>query len=636
MIYDLKSSSPRARVSVKLVSEVGVGIVAAGVAKAKADHILISGHDGGTGASRWTGIKYAGLPWELGLAETHQTLVLNDLRGRVIVQTDGQIKTGRDVAIACLLGAEEWGFATTPLIALGCIMMRKCHLNTCPVGIATQDPELRKKFEGTPEHVVNFFYYVAEELRSIMAQLGFKSINEMVGHTERLRMNESVRTYKTANLDLSPILTPAHTLRPGVATYCVRKQQHNLYTRLDNYLVDESEPALARREPVEIEADIVNTDRAVGATLSYHVSKNCGENGLPANTIRVRFTGSAGQSFGAFLAPGITFALEGDANDYVGKGLSGGTLVIFPPKESNFKSEENIIIGNVCLYGATGGRAYFRGVAAERFCVRNSGAIAVVEGVGDHGCEYMTGGRVVILGGTGRNFAAGMSGGIAYVMDKQLSENVNLEMVELEAVTEPEEISELRSLIEEHHEFTGSQIAADVLRNFDPAHFTKVMPIEYRALLETLKKPAKRKEEVPKPQADEPAIADLEDSLLDEEAILERRGKLDKLRGFMKYKRRADTYRKPEDRLKDWDEINHRLSRAQLHEQGARCMDCGVPFCQSDTGCPIGNIIPKWNELVYKDQWKDALDRLNMTNNFPEFTGRVCPAPCEGNTEKRV
>ncbi|KAH0254174.1 glutamate synthase-like protein, partial [Aureobasidium melanogenum] len=419
LIYDLKCSNPRSRVSVKLVSETGVGIVASGVAKARADHILISGHDGGTGASRWTGIKYAGLPWELGLAETHQTLVLNDLRGRVIVQTDGQLRTGRDVAIACLLGAEEWGFATTPLIAMGCIMMRKCHLNTCPVGIATQDPELRSKFKGTPEHVINFFYYVANELRAIMAKLGFRTINEMVGRTEVLRVRDDLRNGKTENIDLSLILTPAHTLRSGVATYNVRKQDHKLHVRLDNKLISESELALEKGHPCRIECDVVNTDRALGATLSYQVSKRYGEKGLPTDTIHANIRGSAGQSFGAYLAPGITLELEGDCNDYVGKGLSGGRLIVYPPRNAVFKAEENVIVGNTCLYGATSGQCFFRGMGAERFAVRNSGATAVVEGVGDHGCEYMTGGRVLILGPTGRNFAAGMSGGIAYVLDMQ-------------------------------------------------------------------------------------------------------------------------------------------------------------------------------------------------------------------------
>ncbi|KAG0168991.1 glutamate synthase [NADH] [Apophysomyces sp. BC1034] len=641
LIYDLKCANPRARVSVKLVSEVGVGIVASGVAKARADHILISGHDGGTGASRWTGIKYAGLPWELGLAETHQTLVLNDLRGRVIVQTDGQIKTGRDIAVACLLGAEEWGFATTPLIALGCTMMRKCHLNTCPVGIATQDPELRKKFDGEPEHVVNFFYYLAEELRGYMAKLGFRSINEMVGRAEFLKVNDSLRTYKTANLDLSPILTPAASLRPGVAGHCVSKQKHNLHIRLDNYLIEEAEAALTNKERVVIDTPVLNTDRALGTTLSYQVSKRHGEKGLPSDTIHVRLTGSAGQSLGAFLAPGIFFELEGDANDYVGKGLSGGKMAIYPPKNSVFKSEENVIVGNVCLYGATSGSAFFRGMAAERFCVRNSGASAVCEGVGDHGCEYMTGGRVVILGSTGRNFAAGMSGGITYVLDLHdtFKANVNTEMVELETVNDDERIAELRELIEDHHHYTGSEIAHRVLQNFNEylPKFVMVMPTEYRELLMKQRaeklaalQPVQEQQQPCKRKAVEPSVDDLEDSVMDEDTILKRRAKLDKVKGFMKYKRRNDPYRNAKKRTNDWEEINNRLSRPQLHEQAARCMDCGVPFCQSETGCPIGNVIPKWNELVYKDNWKDALDRLMMTNNFPEFTGRVCPAPCEG------
>ncbi|KAI8049493.1 hypothetical protein BDF22DRAFT_758229 [Syncephalis plumigaleata] len=632
LIYDLKCSNPRARVSVKLVSEVGVGVIASGVAKARADHILISGHDGGTGASRWTGIKYAGLPWELGLAETHQTLVLNDLRGRVVVQTDGQIKTGRDVAIACLLGAEEWGFATTPLIALGCTMMRKCHLNTCPVGIATQDPALREKFKGSPEHVVNFFYYVAEE---------------MVGRCDRLKINTSAMDAKTRQLDLSPILTPAHTLRPGVATYNVRKQDHMLHLRLDNRLIAEAEPALFEDKQVQIDAEVVNTDRALGATLSYHVSRRHGENGLKPNQIYVNLKGSAGQSFGAFLAPGITLELEGDANDYVGKGLSGGCIAIYPPRVSTFAAEKNVIIGNVCLYGATSGKAFFRGLAAERFCVRNSGAIAVVEGVGDHGCEYMTGGRCVILGSTGRNFAAGMSGGIAYVLDadETFPSRCNREMVELEQVEDAEEIEQLRSLIEEHHAITGSEVAARLLADFqqEVRRFVKVMPTDYKAVLEKQKAAAasalaaptvstsEEKMQVVKAQSNHEApLADMEDAMVDEKMAHKRAQIIDKLRGFMKYKRRGDPYRNPRKRVKDWEEISARLDKDALKVQAARCMDCGVPFCQSNTGCPIGNVIPKWNELVFKDQWRDALDRLLLTNNFPEFTGRVCPAPCEG------
>ncbi|KAI1916014.1 glutamate synthase [NADH] [Ophidiomyces ophidiicola] len=653
LIYDLKCSNPRARVSVKLVSEVGVGIVASGVAKAKADHILISGHDGGTGASRWTGIKYAGLPWELGLAETHQTLVLNDLRGRVIVQTDGQLRTGRDVAIACLLGAEEWGFATTPLIAMGCIMMRKCHLGTCPVGIATQDPALREKFEGTPEHVINFFYYVANELRAIMAKLGIRTINEMVGRAELLKIRDDLSSPKLENIDLSLILTPAHSLRPGVATYNVRKQDHRLHVRLDNKLIAEAELALEKGLPCRVECDIVNTDRAMGATLSYHVSKRYGNVGLPQDTIHANIKGSAGQSFGAYLAPGITLELEGDSNDYVGKGLSGGRLIIYPHRGAAFKAEENIIIGNVCLYGATGGSCYFRGVAAERFAVRNSGATAVVEGVGDHGCEYMTGGRVLILGTTGRNFAAGMSGGIAYVLDMQgdFHTRVNTEMVELCGIEDPSEIAFVRGLIEDHHHYTGSEIAARILLDFSRAlsHFVKVLPTDYKRVMEeeAAKKAAAKKPWHPIVKSPEPLvkekvgagheegkksqILDIEDSIIDSKAEKKRTALiLDKTKGFMKYRRHNEKYRNAKTRTKDWAELSQRLTEDELKYQSARCMDCGVPFCQSDTGCPISNIIPKWNELVFQNQWQDALNRLLMTNNFPEFTGRVCPAPCEG------
>ncbi|TGO49858.1 hypothetical protein BCON_0198g00140 [Botryotinia convoluta] len=653
LIYDLKCANPRSRVSVKLVSETGVGIVASGVAKAKADHILISGHDGGTGASRWTGIKYAGLPWELGLAETHQTLVLNDLRGRVVVQTDGQLRTGRDVAIACLLGAEEWGFATTPLIAMGCIMMRKCHLNTCPVGIATQDPELRKKFQGTPEHVINFFYYIANELRAIMAKLGFRTINEMVGHAECLRVRDDLRTKKTSNIDLSLILTPAHKLRPGVATFNVRKQDHRLYVRLDNKLISEAELTLDKGLPSRIECDIVNTDRAMGTSLSYQISKRYGEDGLPMDTVHVNIKGSAGQSFGAFLAPGVTLELEGDANDYVGKGLSGGRLIVYPPRSAVFKAEENVIVGNVCLYGATSGTVFFRGVAAERFAVRNSGATAVVEGVGDHGCEYMTGGRVLILGSTGRNFAAGMSGGIAYILDIQqdFMSKLNTEMVEASGIDDPAEIAFVRSLIEDHHHYTGSELAARILLDFNRAlrRFVKVLPVDYKRVLqeEAAKAAAAKKarfalpflpgnpvrEQHEKNQKENKKPSDLQDieETIGDSAVEKKRSLvLDKTKGFMKYQRRSEKYRSAKTRTRDWAELSKRLDEDELKYQAARCMDCGVPFCQSDSGCPISNIIPKWNELVFQNQWRDALNRLLITNNFPEFTGRVCPAPCEG------
>nr|XP_031860713.1 uncharacterized protein CI109_003756 [Kwoniella shandongensis]KAA5527785.1 hypothetical protein CI109_003756 [Kwoniella shandongensis] len=679
LIYDLKASNPRARVSVKLVSEVGVGIVASGVAKAKADHITISGHDGGTGAAKWTSIKYAGLPWELGLAETHQTLVLNNLRGRVTVQTDGQIRTGRDVAIATLLGAEEWGFATTPLIAMGCIMMKACHKNTCPVGIATQDPALRAKFAGQPEQVINFFYYIIEELRGIMAKLGFRTINEMVGRSDMLQVDETLRTPKTAHLDLSPILKPAHLMRADVATYRVRSQDHKLYVRLDNKFIDEAEPALQKGLPVEIDCDVVNTDRALGTTLSYHVSKRYGETGLPRDTIHINMKGSAGQSLGAFLAPGISIELEGDANDYVGKGLSGGRLIVYPPKSSPFKAEENIIIGNVCFFGATSGQAFIRGIAAERFAVRNSGATLVVEGTGDHGCEYMTGGRVVVLGLTGRNFAAGMSGGISYVLDMahNFAPKVNTGTVELGPVNDPQEVAELRSLIEDHRHYTGSEIADRVLRNFHHhlPMFVRVMPLDYKRVLEQEAERAaeeKKRQSVidlipsqtasqvdlvatgfdpilprdanaltvstsqlvtpqtsPKQKPQEPQIVDVEDAMVDEGATKEKLAKVDKLRGFMKYKRLNEAYRPPRKRVKDWKEISTRLNEGELKFQSARCMDCGIPFCQSDTGCPIANVIPKWNTMVFEGRWLDALNRLLKTNNFPEFTGRVCPAPCE-------
>ncbi|EPE27138.1 FMN-linked oxidoreductase [Glarea lozoyensis ATCC 20868] len=585
LIYDLKCSNPRARVSVKLVSETGVGIVA----------------------------------------------------------------SGRDVAIACLLGAEEWGFATTPLIAMGCIMMRKCHLNTCPVGIATQDPELRKKFTGTPEHVINFFYYIANELRAIMAKLGFRTINEMVGHAEKLRVREDLRTNKTQNIDLSLILTPAHKLRPGVATFNVRKQDHRLYVRLDNKLISEAELTLDKGLPSRIECDIVNTDRAMGTSLSYQISKRYGEDGLPMDTVHVNIKGSAGQSFGAFCAPGVTLELEGDANDYVGKGLSGGRLIVYPPRAAVFKAEENVIVGNVCLYGATSGTCFFRGIAAERFAVRNSGAIAVVEGVGDHGCEYMTGGRVLILGSTGRNFAAGMSGGIAYILDIQqdFMSKLNPEMVEASGIDDPTEIAYVRSLIEDHHHYTGSELAARILLDFNRAlpRFVKVLPVDYkRVLAEEAAKAAELKRaefqmpflpgnpqlEKPKEHKKKSDLQDIEETIGDAAKEKKRSLVLDKTKGFMKYQRRSEKYRNAKTRTRDWAELSKRLDEDELKYQAARCMDCGVPFCQSDSGCPISNIIPKWNELVFQNQWRDALNRLLMTNNFPEFTGRVCPAPCEG------
>ncbi|HEV8001722.1 MAG TPA: glutamate synthase large subunit, partial [Planctomycetaceae bacterium] len=488
LIFDLKNANPSARISVKLVSEVGVGTIAAGVAKGHADNILISGDSGGTGASPLTSIKHAGLPWELGIAETHQTLVLNDLRSRVRLQTDGQLKTGRDVVIACMLGAEEFGFSTAPLIALGCIMMRKCHLNTCPVGVATQDPELRKKFTGQPEHLVNYFFLVAEECRRLMAELGFRSIVEMIGRSDRLEMNDAIDHWKARGLDLSPVLAPATKLRPDVPVYCTKAQNHGLDEVLDNELIERFWASVTEGIPHRVEMRIENIDRAFGTMLSHRISRNWGPDGLPDGTIHIKAIGSAGQSLGAWLAHGVTIELEGDANDYVGKGLSGGRIIVYPPKAATFCAEENIVIGNVALYGAIHGEAYFRGQAAERFCVRNSGALAVVEGVGDHGCEYMTGGCAVILGPTGRNFAAGMSGGIAYVYDPddELLVNCNMEMVELEPVCEPKDVEQLRRLIDNHRECTESAIAARILRDWEHSlpQFKKVMPTDYKRALQ--------------------------------------------------------------------------------------------------------------------------------------------------------
>jgi len=518
LIHDLKNVNPKARISVKLVSEVGVGTVAAGVSKAHADHVTISGYDGGTGASPITSIKHAGLPWEIGLAETHQTLVLNKLRGRICVQADGGIRSGRDVAIAALLGADEFGFATAPLIVEGCIMMRKCHLNTCPVGVATQDPELRKRFTGQPEHVINFFFFIAEELRGIMAKLGFRTVAEMTGHTEKLDMRRAVEHWKAQKLDYSRILFKPEA-GPGVAIRQVELQDHGLDKALDHALIAKAQPALENRQPVSIETDIRNFNRTVGAMLSGEVARRYGHKGLPEDTIHIKVKGTAGQSFGAFLAAGVTLELVGEGNDYVGKGLSGGHIAIYPPKETPIVAEENIIVGNTVLYGAIAGECYFRGVAGERFAVRNSGAIAVVEGVGDHGCEYMTGGIVVVLGQTGRNFAAGMSGGVAYVLDEDGSfeKRCNLAMVELEPVPAEDAALEildhqggeleahgrvdvmhnmtgddqrrLRVLIERHHRFTASSRARHILDNWKTylPRFVKVMPVDYRMALETMR-----------------------------------------------------------------------------------------------------------------------------------------------------
>ena len=505
LIHDLKNANSRASISVKLVSEIGVGTVAAGVAKAKADHVTISGHDGGTGASPWSSIKHAGTPWELGLAETQQTLVLNRLRGRIAVQADGQMKTGRDVIVGALLGADEFGFATAPLVVSGCIMMRKCHLNTCPVGVATQDPVLRKKFSGKPEHVINYFFFVAEEARALMAQLGIRKFSDLVGRSDLLETRKCIEHWKARGLDFSRIFHQPQ-VSADVARYHREKQDHGLDKALDIRLIELSAPALEHGEKVRIDMPIRNINRTVGTMLSGEIARRYGHEGLPDNTIQVKFAGSAGQSFGAFLARGVTLDLIGDTNDYCGKGLSGGRISVQPSPKFRGDPAQNIITGNVVLYGAIAGEAFFRGVAGERFAVRNSGAHAVVEGVGDHGCEYMTGGTVVVLGTTGRNFAAGMSGGIAYVLDEEgeFVKYCNTAMVDLEPVlSESEQAAKmtrdvwhlgqsdealLKGMIENHARSTGSSRAHDILEKWNVyrLRFVKVFPREYKRALTEL------------------------------------------------------------------------------------------------------------------------------------------------------
>ncbi len=492
LIHDLKNANPTARINVKLVSEVGVGTVAAGVAKGRAEVILISDQTGGTGASPQTSIRHAGLPWELGLSEAHQTLVLNGLRSRVALECDGQLKTGRDVAVACLLGAQEFGFGTIALVALGCVMMRVCHLNTCPVGIATQDPELRRLFSGKPEHLINLMGFIARDLRKIMARLGFRTVDEMVGKTERLDATGAVHNWKAGGLDLSRILYRAETPAEITKACHVDYQEHGLDDALDHRLIDLCRPALENRQPVTHRLQIRNVNRTVGTLLSYEIVRRYGASGLADDTIVFHAKGSAGQSFCAFGAPGLVFHITGDANDYLGKGLSGAKLTIRPPEKAPFKAEENVIIGNVALYGATSGQAYIRGIAGERFCVRNSGATAVVEGVGDHGCEYMTGGTVVVLGKTGRNFAAGMSGGIAYVLDTTgdfKRYRCNRELVALEGVVDPADRMQLRDLIGRHHRYTDSTVAGRLMDDWDGhiGDFVKVMPVDYKRALEKMK-----------------------------------------------------------------------------------------------------------------------------------------------------
>ncbi len=498
LIYDLKNANPQARVSVKLVSEAGVGTIAAGVAKGKADMVLISGHDGGTGASPISSIKYVGMPWEIGLAEAQQTLLLNKLRNRIRLQVDGQLRTGRDVVIGALLGAEEFGFGTIVLVTMGCIMARKCHLDACPVGVASQDPELRRRFRGKPEHLMNFMRFVAQDTREIMSLLGFRTVDDMVGRVDMLDVNDALMHWKTRGLDFSGIFHQPE-LAAGRSLRCTRSQQHDFSQCLDFAIIEKARQALDERQPVQILMDIRNRNRTAGAMLSYEVSKRYGSAGLPDDTIWAKFNGSAGQSFGAFLAPGITFELEGDANDYFGKGLSGGRIIVYPPENSTFRPQNNIIAGNVNLFGATGGEVFIHGQAGERFAVRNSGAVAVVEGVGDHGCEYMTGGRVIILGPTGINFAAGMSGGIAYVLDtNQLFDTrCNLEMVDLSPIDDDQEAAYLYTMIKRHAGYTGSVYAEGILKDWAELlpYFVKVMPMDYRKALERIRQQQTRDSE---------------------------------------------------------------------------------------------------------------------------------------------
>jgi len=499
IIYDLHCANTKAKVCIKLVAATGVGTVAAGVSKAKADQVLISGYDGGTGAAPWSSIMHAGLPWELGLADTQQTLVANQLRDRIIVQTDGQLKTGRDLVIAALLGAEEYCFGTSVLVTLGCVLMRKCHLNTCPVGVATQNPELRANFNGQAEFVECFFKFLAQEMREYMAELGFKTVDEMVGRVDRLEVRKAINHWKAKKLDFSALLTNPDPDGKTVL-HCTKKQDHELSDSLDYELLKLAENALTKKEPVVIDFPIRNIDRTVGTILSSEVTRKYGSAGLPEDTIQLNFKGYAGQSLGAFMVPGITIRVEGDANDYVGKGMSGGKIIVNPFKESTFKPYQNIIAGNVILYGATGGEVYLHGMAGERFAVRNSGATAVVEGVGDHGCEYMTGGTVVVIGQTGNNFGAGMSGGVAYVYDEHewFGMKCNLDMVDLESVWEDEDKDLLHALITKHFEYTQSVRAKDILDNWDSRLplFVKVMAMEYKQSLERIRQEEHRDDEL--------------------------------------------------------------------------------------------------------------------------------------------
>jgi NAD(P)H-dependent glutamate synthase small subunit len=608
LIYDLKMANPKAKVSVKLVSEAGVGTIAAGVVKGKADTVVISGGDGGTGASPLTSIKHAGLPWELGLAETQQTLVMNNLRKDVRVHVDGQLRTGRDIAMAALLGADEFGFGTLALVGVGCVMLRKCHLNACSVGVATQDPELRKNFAGKSEHVINMMRFIARDLREHMAMLGFRTVDEMIGHPELLTVQEDILHYKAKKINFGAILYAAVATDSAGMHHSGTDIVPVETSGLEDRIIEGAAQSLDNGEPVDLSFPIRNIDRTIGTTLSYHIVSKYGMKGLAEDTVKIALSGSAGQSFGAYLAPGVSMRLVGNSNDYFAKGMSGGRIVVVPGEEATFKPWENVIIGNVALYGATSGEVFIYGTAGERFAVRNSGAVAVVEGVGDHGCEYMTGGVVVVLGDTGNNFAAGMSGGTAYIYNERemFDTRCNLGMVDIESVTAAEDERLLKDLVERYHTHTGSKRAGRILADWDSQVplFAKVMPVDYKLALERM-------------QREESADADTVSS--SEEVFLP---------SYLEHQRQNPPKRPTEERIKDYQEVERMLSPEELRIQASRCRDCGLPYCHS-VGCPVTNRIPDFNLMVTGNSWKQALEILHQCNNFPEITGRVCPAPCE-------
>ncbi|MFC1693858.1 glutamate synthase small subunit, partial [Candidatus Latescibacterota bacterium] len=608
LIYDLKAVNPEARVSVKLVSEAGVGTIAAGVVKGKADIVVISGHDGGTGASPLTSIRHTGLPWELGLAETQQTLVMNNLRSNVRIHVDGQLRTGRDLAIAALLGADEFGFGTISLVALGCVLLRKCHLNACSLGVATQDPKLRKNFAGKPEYIINMMRFLAQDLREYMAELGFRTVDEMIGRVDILEVQPDIEHYKAKKINFDAILA----LSSNGDRSKLYNSNKNLViipkSPLELDILSKAGPALEKGEAVTITSEIRNIHRAIGANLSGEIVKRHGEKGLLDGTITINLKGSAGQSFGAFLVSGITMRLEGNANDYLAKGMSGGKVIVVPPKKSKFIPWGNVIAGNTVLYGATGGEVYIYGTAGERFAVRNSGAVAVVEGLGDHGCEYMTGGVVVVLGDTGNNFAAGMSGGIAFVYNESemFDTRCNLDMVDIESVLSFEDKLLLRNIIEKYYSYTKSIRAKAILNNWETSLplFAKVIPIDYRLSLQRMQ------------FAEDP---DNESISATEEVYIP---------SYLEYKRKDPPKRPVNERIKDFKEVEKLLRVDQVEIQASRCRDCGIPYCHN-FGCPVNNRIPDWNIMIAENSWKQALEILHLCNNFPEITGRICPAPCE-------